>query len=51
MDAQVPATVRRARNGDGVVEIACVNGVDGDKEAIADVATQRVRKSSLDIQV
>ena len=51
MDAQVPATIRRARNGDGVVEIARVNGVDGDKEAIADVATQRVCKSSLDIQV
>ena len=50
MDAQPPAPVARRLDGDGVIEIPCVDGIDRQNEAIADIAPQRVPKGAVDVE-
>ena len=44
-----PAAAHRARDRDGVVEVARVNRIDGQQKAIADIATQGVLERLIDI--
>ena len=47
--AEHPPATHGARNGDRVVKITSIDGVDRDGEPIADIATQRIGQSGLDI--
>ena len=51
MHTELPPARRSALNGDGVVKVARIHRVDGQQEAIANIASQRILKSRFNIEL